>query len=374
MSYQQVLERLSKLYEFRDIVLSGRRRGYLEHSEALRLTTLLKEVISDISDGEARLTLHLLNVVEELINDPGPHVKSVAMKKFGRDDVLPMPEILVESLPEPPLLDVLKKFAKGPIGGALLELVASRFGLSAKVLETLLSVKLRDLAHELGYLFESLLYLADNYAKILEKYVADHGVGELKLGRDTLSVFAEVVARTWLSMALKDPWEKAEPLPLTRKATYEFDAVSIKRVEDRVELHIAEIEVRCFKFLELENKRDSKTTRIEGKMSRLKRLLNTLTSTYSLLGARKACIKEVVLICFDDPDQDLKTRVLSKTREALEKLCGMKPHKYICPSFTPEENIKLYTGSDMLRKLGHSQPETRLRQAIKYIRSMMLGA
>jgi len=85
MSYQQVLERLGKLYEFRDIVFSGRRRGYLERSEALRLIILLKELVSDISNGEARLTLHLLNVAKELINDPGLLVKRIALEKFGRD-------------------------------------------------------------------------------------------------------------------------------------------------------------------------------------------------------------------------------------------------------------------------------------------------
>ena len=155
MSYQQVLERLGKLYEFRDIVLSGRRRGYLERSEALRLITLLKELVNDISGGEARLTLHLLNVAEELINDPGPLVKRVAMEKFGRDDVIPMPEILAGSLPEPLLIDIFRASARGPIGRFLLEIAARRLGLSNRVLETLLSIRLGDLAHELGYLFEA---------------------------------------------------------------------------------------------------------------------------------------------------------------------------------------------------------------------------
>ena len=374
MSYQQVLERLGKLYEFRDIVFSGRRRGYLERGEALRLIALLKELVNDISGGEARLTLHLLDVAEELVNDPGPLVKRVALEKFGRDDVIPMPEILAGSLPEPLLIDIFRVSARGPIGRFLLEIAARRLGLSNRVLETLLNIRLGDLAHELGYLFESLLYLADSYVRILERYIADHGVGELKLSRDKLSVFAEVVARTWLSMVLKGPWREAEPLPRTRRAVYEFDAVSIERVEDRVELHVAEIEVRSIKFLELEDRRSSRSTRIEGKIARLAQLLNTFISMYRPLGARKACIKEVVLICFDDPDQDLGTRISTKTKEALEELCSKEPFECLCPSFTPEENIKFYTGSDMLKRLGRSQPETRLRQAIEYIRSMIIRA
>jgi len=74
------------------------------------------------------------------------------------------------------------------------------------------------------------------------------------------------------------------------------------------------------------------------------------------------------LICFDDPNQELRTRILIKAREALEKLRSIEPHERVCPSLTPEENVKLYTGNDVLQKLGHSRPETRLRQAIEYIR------
>jgi len=152
---------------------------------------------------------------------------------------------------------------------------------------------------------------------------------------------------------------------------YEFDAVSIRTVENRAELHIAEIEVRGLKFLKLEDERNGGRTCIEGKISRLKQLLNTVTSIYRPLGVKRACVKEIALICFDDPDRDLRTKILSKTREALEKLCGMEPHKCVCPSFTPEKDIKLYTGSDMLQKLEHTQPETKLKQAIEHIRSMI---
>ena len=74
------------------------------------------------------------------------------------------------------------------------------------------------------------------------------------------------------------------------------------------------------------------------------------------------------MICFDDPNQELRTRIVTKAREALEKLRSTEPHERLCSSFASEENVKLYIGNDMLQKLGHSQPKSRLRQAIEYIR------
>jgi len=65
MSYQQLLERLGKLYEFRNLIVAGRRRGFLERSEALKLVKLLRDVVTDLSHGEARLTLYLLDVIEK---------------------------------------------------------------------------------------------------------------------------------------------------------------------------------------------------------------------------------------------------------------------------------------------------------------------
>jgi len=369
LSYQRVLERLGKLRELRDIVVVGRRRGFLERGEALRLVELLRDLVKDLSGGEASLTLRLIGAVEELIREPGLPVKRLALERFGRDDVVPMPEVLAEALPELPLIEILRASARGPLGRVmgrvLLERVARSLGLNVRVLEVLLSVRIRDLALELGYLFESLLHLADGYAKILESYVASRGVGELKLDSGTLSVFAEIVARAWLSMALRGPWAEAEPLPRYRAARYEFDAVSIERIEDRAEVHVAEVEVRCPKFLELEDRRSGGVTRIEGKIARLEQLLKTVENAYRPLGARRACIAEVVLICFDDPDPDLRDGVLSRARLALERL---RPNERLCPSFTPEKSLSIYSATDMLQKLGASQPENRLRQAVEYIR------
>ena len=61
-----------------------------------------------------------------------------------------------------------------------------------------------------------------------------------------------------------------------------------------------------------------------------------------------------------------------KAREALEKLRSTEPHERLCPSFASEENVKLYIGNDMLQKLGRSQPKSRLRHVIEYIRSMII--
>jgi len=374
LSYQRVLERLGKLRELRDIVVAGRRRGFLERGEALKLVELLRDLVTDLSGGEATLTLRLIGAVEELVREPGPLVRRLALERFGRDDVVPMPEVLAEALPELPLTEILRAPAGGPLGRVmsrvLLEPVARSLGLSTRVLEALLSVRIRDLALELGYLFESLLHLADGYAAILESYVASHGVGELRLSSGVLSVFAEIVARTWLSMALRGPWAEAEPLPRYRAARYEFDAVSIERIEDRAEVHVAEVEVRCSKFLEPEDGESGGVARIEGKIARLEQLLKTVENAYRPLGARRACIAEVVLICFDDLDPDLRSGLLSKARLALNKLHS---EEFLCPSFTPEKSLSIYSATDMFQKLGASQPENRLRQAIEYIRKYIRG-
>ncbi len=82
----------------------GRRRGFLEKDEAQRLVELLREVITDLSGGEALASLHLLDAVEELVREPGSRVRMLALEKFGRDDVIQMPEYLVEAFPEPSIL------------------------------------------------------------------------------------------------------------------------------------------------------------------------------------------------------------------------------------------------------------------------------
>ena len=101
------------------------------------------------------------------------------------------------------------------IGVRPVDILAQRTGLSSSVIEALLSIRLKDLVRELGYLFESLLHMAENYARILEDYMLTHGLGELKLSGTTLSAFAEVVARAWLATVLKGPWARAEPLGIS---------------------------------------------------------------------------------------------------------------------------------------------------------------
>jgi len=180
LSYQQLLERLGKLYDFRNLIATGGRRGFLERSEALRLVKLLRDLVIDLSQGEARLTLYLLDVIEKMVYDPGPIVKSFAEERFGRSDVLPMPEHLVDSLPEPQLLELMRSLVRTPlplIGARPIDILAQRMGVSPSVVEALLRIRLKDLVRELGYLFESLLHMAESYAKILEDYVLAHGLG-----------------------------------------------------------------------------------------------------------------------------------------------------------------------------------------------------
>ena len=364
MSYQQLLERLGKLYKFRNLISTGRRKGFLERNEALRLVELLRDLVTDLSQGEARLTLYLLDVIEKMVYDPGPIVRRVAEEKFGRSDVFPMPEHLADSLPEPKLLELLRLLARRPlIGAGLIDISARRMGVSPSVVEALLNIRLKDLIRELGYLFETLLHMIESYAKILKDYVLAHGLGELKLSGTTLSAFAEVVARAWLATVLKGPWASVEPLAYqAKRVQYEFDAVSIERIEDRVEVYVAEVEVRSSKFLETE-KRKPNITSIEGKTQRLKYLLETIASAYKPLGAKKACLAQFLLICFDTPSRELKNQIITVIDRELRKTAS----KELCQSFNKGVSLKLIDGNKLLQSLSRRPPENRLREAIEHI-------
>jgi len=89
------------------------------------------------------------------------------------------------------------------------------------------------------------------------------------------------------------------------------------------------------------------------------------------LGARRACIAEVVLICFDDPDPDLRGGVLSRARLALERL---HPDECLCSSFTPEKSLSIYSAADMLRKTRDRPTREQAAAAIKYIREYIKSA
>ena len=67
---------------------------------------------------------------------------------------------------------------------------------------------------------------------------------------------------------------------------------------------MAEIEVYSHKFLELE-KVNPKITSIEGKVDRIKFLLESIKTTYRLRGIRGACIAGALLIYFDKPENEI---------------------------------------------------------------------
>lgn len=75
---------------------------------------------------------------------------------------------------------------------------------------------------------------------------------------------------------MKGPWITTQPLAhQSRRTKYEFDAVSVSVIMDRAKVHVAEVEVRCSKFLEYE-KRQPPRTSIEGKVPGLSHLLETI--------------------------------------------------------------------------------------------------
>ncbi len=360
--YEQVLlNRLSRLYEVRSLLIKGRRRAFLEKDEAQRLIELLREIITDLSGGEALATLHLLDAAEELVREPGERVETLALEKFGRSDVIPMPEHLVEAFPEPSILEVARSHPLARrIVERVVELIAERIGLNPHVIEALLDIRLRDLVMELGYQLETLLDIAGDYARRLEEYILSHGLGKLKVSGSLLSVFAEVTGRAWLSVVRKGPWQAARPLARqARRAQYEFDAVSYEFIEDRVEVYVAEIELWCSKFLELEERKYGKVMSIEGKAERLKSLLDTFREAYSRLGARRACLRELLLVCYDKPSDSVRNEVLERAREVLASF----PKGALCPRFS----LEAVNGDELIDGLSSRPPENRLREAIEYI-------
>ena len=51
----------------------------------------------------------------------------------------------------------------------------------------------------------------------------------------------------------------------------------------------------------LEERKHGKVTSIEGKVERLRHLLDTFREAYRRLGVRRACLKSLLLICYDKP-------------------------------------------------------------------------
>ena len=276
MDSRELLEKLGKFHEFKDLVVRGIERGYLERSEALRLLELVRSIVEDVSGGRAKVTLSLIDTLKEMIRNPGFLAKYLAEQGFGREDAIPMPRYLAELLPKRPLLP-----PPPPLPG-----------LNLQFLEKLMSISLKDLVSELDYILEALLEQVSEYAKLVERYILTHGVGGAQLDGTKLSALAEVVGRAWLSTVVGGPWKSVEPaIRQVKRYQYEFDAVATEIKEGWVRVYVAEIEVYSHRFLE----------RIEGKVRRLRELLRDYRNAYTKLGygARGVCLAEFITICFN---------------------------------------------------------------------------
>lgn len=91
MNSQEIFEKLSGFHVFKDIIVSGMRRGYLERDEAFKLIKLLRDIVEDVSGGRARVTLRLINALEEMICNPGLLIRQSVKQRFCRKDVVLMP-------------------------------------------------------------------------------------------------------------------------------------------------------------------------------------------------------------------------------------------------------------------------------------------
>lgn len=120
--------------------------------------------------------------------------------------------------------------------------------------------------------------------------------------------------------------------------------------------------------MELE-KVNPKITSIEGKVDRIKFLLESIKTTYRLRGIRRALVAEALLICFDKHENEIKNKIINK---AVEKLKSELPLEKPCPSTSPHKSFPLIDGKEFLDRLTKKPPpQNRLREAIQYITNLL---
>ena len=89
--------------------------------------------------------------------------------------------------------------------------------------------------------------------------------------------------------------------------------------------------------MELE-KVNPKITSIEGKVDRIKFLLESIKTTYRLRGIRRALVAEALLICFDKHENEIKNKNINK---AVEKLKSELPLENLAHPQAPTKVFRL---------------------------------
>ncbi|RLG75156.1 MAG: hypothetical protein DRO12_05875 [Thermoprotei archaeon] len=298
-----LVDRLVKLREFSSIILEARERKYLERSDAKRLVELLREFAYDYGDETSRgHLLKLLEAIEKAIVKRDSFLYRIAKKRFDRDDVVPIPEVVAEELPMVKLLELLNSLRRRlPFRGRAIGRVLEAFGgVDEELIDALNTVGIRDLIGSMGILFENFLRDISTYSMLLQKLIEQHGLELIDLNKvniakgDTLSILLEPVARSFLAITRGGTWEYAQPRLIFRGGrSYEFDAVALDHVNGR--LYAAEIELTLSHDV------------VRKKVSNLKELYESYVEGARSIGLTNLCIENYLFTGFTKDRGNLNT-------------------------------------------------------------------
>ena len=289
-----LVNRLVKLREFSDIILKARERGYLEQSEAKQLVGLLREFAYDYSDeGTRGHLLRLLDAIEKAIDRRDSFLYRIARKRFGREDVVPIPEVIAEELPVMRLLELLSGLRSYlPFKGRSISRVLEALGgVDEELIDALSTVGIRDLVGSMGVLFENFLSDVSRYSMLLQKLIEQYGlelidVDKVDIARgEVLSILLEQAARSFLALTRGGIWEYAQPRVIVRNGrSYEFDAVAIDIINGK--LYVAEIELSLSSRI------------VSRKVRNLKELYESYVEGARSIGVTHLCIESYLIAGF----------------------------------------------------------------------------
>ena len=254
----------------------------------------LREFAYDYGDERTRgYLLELLDAIEKAIDRYDSFLYRIARKRFGRGDVVPIPEIIAEELPAVRLLELLRVLrsylpSKGRPIGRVLETLG---GVDEELIDALSTVGIRDLIGSMGVLFENFLSDVSRYSALLQKLIEQYGLELIDVGKvniakgEVLSILLEQVARSFLALTRGGIWEYAQPRVIVRNGrSYELDAVAIDIINGN--LYVAEIELSLSSRI------------ISRKVGNLKELYGSYVEGARSIGVTHLCIESYLITGF----------------------------------------------------------------------------
>jgi hypothetical protein len=320
-----LVDRLVKVREFSSILIRARERLYFEPWEAKRLIELLRDFVEDYGDEYSkRRLLELLEALERAIDRRDSFLYRIAGRRFGRSDVVPIPEIVAEELPVVKLLELLRALKdllprRGVLVGRLLEMVGS---VDVDVIDALSTVGVRGLIASLGIIFENFLSTVSVYSVYLQRLVEQQGIESIDTSRvdvarrEVLSVLLEPVARSALAVVRGGIWEYAQPRVILREGrSYEFDAVALDLVNRR--LYVAEVE------LSLDKPMGELRSFARRKVAGLQILYESYLEGARSIGVASLCVESYLVLGFTAKRSALGT-VKEELVKAFEELTASR--------------------------------------------------